>query len=424
MSDYKAKNYIDNGILDFILDLCSPEQWHPEKLKKENIPLLTPVERIYPPITEPPYSFKDYILGSTKNPKTIYFPSNKDGTQKNWNGEQDTRIKAIEELNAYAKHYNERVEEIWKKDGANDLESQHNHPLFKVDDTPISPYSLIFTVYQHHYRQKNESPQKGDPLVRHVTNQLLWKIFKTNTKGVDVALIINKTIFDYMVLVTTERELKEGDLYYYPMREFIRYAEKEGFDYDDIPNALDTMVERSSLDEKNDSPLSPVLSEDNTPAKFKININRDLTKIQFTKGINHYTQYLSAKELGMPPSHFRLLKRYGDFYSLLIKDEDGDMDKLWRDTILWDGKNPLQFQTVVRYQRFINGWFKVHLEVKESIFLRMDANVGEGMMRSDVRFGESIYKCKILIRFEAQMDRLLMDKGITSKEEKEKWMLE
>ena len=62
--------------------------------------------------------------------------------------------------------------------------------------------------------------------------------------------------------------------------------------------------------------------------------------------------------------------------------------------------------------------------MKEGIFLRRDANVGEGMMRSDVRFGESIYKCKILIRLEAQMDRLLMDKGITSKEEKEKWMLE
>ena len=61
MSDYKAKNYIDNGILDFILDLCSPEQWHPEKLKKENIPRLTPVEGVHPPMINPPYSFEDII---------------------------------------------------------------------------------------------------------------------------------------------------------------------------------------------------------------------------------------------------------------------------------------------------------------------------------------------------------------------------
>ena len=67
MSDYKAKNYIDNGILDFILDICSPEQWHPEKLKKENIPLLTPVENVYPPMINPPYSFEDIIsLNSMK----------------------------------------------------------------------------------------------------------------------------------------------------------------------------------------------------------------------------------------------------------------------------------------------------------------------------------------------------------------------
>jgi hypothetical protein len=236
--------------------------------------------------------------------------------------------------------------------------------------------------------------------------------------------MINKTIFDYIKLITNGRDLNEGDLYYNPMREFVFYAEKEGFDYKGIHNAFDVMVQSSYVHKESDNPLSPVLSEDNTPDKFKININRDLTKIQFTKGINHYTQYLSPKEMGMPPSHFRLLKRYGDFHNLLIKDEDSDMDDLWRKTILWDGKNSLQFQTIVRYQRLINKWFKINLGIEDGIFLSRDANVGEGMMRSDVSFVESIYHCKILIRFEAQMDRLLMDKRITSKEEKEKWMLE
>ena len=113
MSDYKAKNYIDNGILDFILDICSPKQWHPEKLEKENIPLLTPVENVYPPMINPPYSFEDIISGSKDKPKTIYFPSNSDGTPKRWDGEQDTRFKAIDDFNAYAKHYDERVEDIY-----------------------------------------------------------------------------------------------------------------------------------------------------------------------------------------------------------------------------------------------------------------------------------------------------------------------
>jgi len=408
MSKNKIKDYTDIGILELILDLCSPDQGQADNTRKEDIPFLTPVERIYPPITEPPYSFKDYILGSTKNPKTIYFPSNKDGTPKKWDVEQDTRFKAIDDFNAYSKHYNERVEDIWKRDGANNLESQHNHPLFKVDETPISPYSLIFTVYQHHYRQKNESPQKGDPLLRHVTNQLLWKIFKTNTRGVDVALIINKTIFDYMVLVTTERELKEGDLYYYPMREFERYAEKEGFDYDDIPNALDINTDAPKKEKVGvgGSPLDKVVSGDSVPNDFKITINNEHNKIRFSKGTGRVTDMLSAKELGIPPKYFDLIIRYGHFQKALTTEKNAEADWLWIDTV----KEEREYETIQKYQSDLAKWCQTNLNMIENPFIKSSKVMGEQMMEG--AFKTDTYRCHFDIRFEADWTETKQYKSI------------
>jgi hypothetical protein len=397
MSDYKAKNYIDNGILELILDLCSPEQWHPEKLKKENIPLLTPVENVYPPMINPPYSFEDIISGSKDKPKIIYFPSNSDGTPKRWDGEQDTRFKAIDDFNAYAKHYDERVEDIWKKDGVNDLNSKVQHPLFKRAHPPLSPYTLIYIIFKHHYGQRDEFNHDNFDS-RYVENECLWRIYMTDREDVDFVRMINKTIFDYMKLVTKGRELIEGDLYYNPMREFVRYAEKEGFDYDDIPNALDINTDAPKIAkvEVGTSPLDKVVSGDSVPNDFKITINKDHKKIRFSRGTGRHTDWLSKKELsklGFPPKFLDLIIRYGHFQKALATDKDADW--MWMDIV----KDVREYKTIQKYQSDLAKWCQTNLNMIESPFIKSGEVQGEQMMEG--AFKTDTYRCHFDIRFEA-----------------------
>ena len=412
MSDYKAKNYIDNGILDFILDLCTPatQQWQPEKVKKENIPLLTPVESVYPPMINPPYSFEDIISGSKDKPKIIYFPSNSDGTPKRWDGEQVTRFKAIDDFNAYAKHYDERVEDIWKRDGANDLISQSEHPLWKRDGKPLSPYSFSCLVSKHHFGQ-SDGFKKDDFGLRNVQNEKIWLIdWHTDPSVQELVQIINKTIYDYIKAVTKGRDLIKGDIYYNPMREFVRYAEREGFDYDDIPNALDIITPETHKKEKvrvGSSPLDKVVSGDSLPTDFKITINKEYKKLRFSRGTGRVTDMLSAKELGMPPKHFDLIIRYGLYQKALAMDKNADLDGLWFEIVQGDRT----YDTITRYQREFAKWCREgHLNMIENPFIRVDKVEGQQMLEG--AFIDPPYRCHFVIRFNADWEETKQARSI------------
>ena len=403
MSEYKAKNYIDNGILDFILDLCSPEQWHPEKLKKENIPLLTPVGSFYSPMIIPPYRFEDIISGSKDKPKVIWFPSNADGSRKSWDGEQDTRFKAIDDFNAYAKDYDKRVEDIWKKDGANDLISRTEHPLWKKEEEPLSPYSFTCFVSKHHFGQSDGFGFKKDDIgLRNVQNEKIWLIdWHTDPSVQELVQIINKTIYDYIKAVTKGRKLIEGDIYYNPMREFIRYAEREGFDYDDISNALDIITPATHKKEKvgvGSSPLDKVVSGDSVPNDFKITINKDHKKIRFSRGTGRHTDWLSKKELsklGFPPKFLDLIIRYGHFQKALAMGKDDDPNWMWMKVV----QQTREYETVQKYQSDLAKWCQTNLNMIESPFIKSHKVQGEQMMEG--AFKTDTYRCHFDIRFEA-----------------------
>jgi|APSaa5957512535_1039671.scaffolds.fasta_scaffold132722_3 hypothetical protein len=91
----KLKQYQEMGMHQFILDLVGQNPYQRYKELKKALHTLTPVESVYPPMIVPPYDFDDVIQG-----KMICFP--KDGK---WDGQQESRFKALEELSQYTKEY-------------------------------------------------------------------------------------------------------------------------------------------------------------------------------------------------------------------------------------------------------------------------------------------------------------------------------
>lgn len=373
---YKVKQYSKEGIYDLVLTLCSPVpegSHYPSKSElRKNIPNLTPVNGFYGELCIPPFSFYDKI-----NDKRVWFPP-----EENWDGTQQSRFDLINLHNDYADEYDERVVDIWKKDGYNptgykvseEARATLKHPLEK-SVYRYSPYVAVHTIC---------TPRKGyskdDIGFRWVDNKKLWLMSKSpDISDEEYILIVNKTIVSYILAVTKGRELKEGDVYYNPMREFTKFAELNGIDWDDIDDALDINTDEAIIIGR--SPLYQIKSGDSKPEEFRIKVSDDHKQIQIRRGTK-YTPMMTAKELEWKPVWFDLIVQYAAFHKALKQDKDIEADLEWIDSV----KGDREIGTVEKYQSELARWFRDNLNMIENPFAKVPRPPDSVIIHASHRF--------------------------------------
>ena len=72
-----------------------------------------------------------------------------------------------------------------------------------------------------------------------VTNEKFWMFdFVWGWKPEEFVRLINASIYEYITLLVGDRTLEKDDVFYYPIKEFLYYADINGFRYEDEQTIL------------------------------------------------------------------------------------------------------------------------------------------------------------------------------------------
>jgi hypothetical protein len=373
MSDTsKLKQYQDIGMQEFILDLVGQNPYQRYKELKKALHTLTPVESVYPPMISPPYDFMDDIKG-----KMITFP--KDGK---WDGQQESRYNAIEELSEYTKQYNWDVEGKWKEEGVTDFDMQNIHRLTpKQYPIRINFYDFICITAVGQYDLERKRKTKGVDMNilghRAVSNEKFWMydfVNKPNPK--DFVRLINASIYEYIMELLDDRSLDKDDVFYYPIKEFLYYADINGFNYKDEETILSvqegeklmpfvTYITNKTFGIEQDELKKVTQAKD-----LNVVLDEAEKKIKFSASASVQTEYLAISEEGLLDSWFDVLVRYAKLNQIMDDIPNNKVYETWKEVVVWTK----EVSTVVRYQNYINQWLKLHFPMVDSIFTRVNAD--------------------------------------------------
>jgi hypothetical protein len=407
----KLQQYQDIGMQEFILDLVSQHPYQRYKELKKALHTLTPVESVYPPMIVPPYDFDDVIQG-----KMICFPI--DGK---WDGQQESRYQAIQDLDNYTKEYNAKVEATWTKEGVTDFEQQHIHRLtpkqypIKID---FYDFICITAIGQYDIERKRKTRGQNMNALGHrsVTNEKFWMFdYVWNWKPEEFVRLINASIYDYIMKLVDGRTLEKDDVFYYPLKEFLNYADMNGFRYEDEQTIL-TVQESIKLDDFQTWTENKdfVLGKDELK---KIEHAKDLIvvldeaekKIKFSSKTSVQTEFLAISNEGVLDSWFEVLVRYAKLNQIMNDVPSDKVYETWKKVVCGNVKP----SSIVRYQNFINQWLKMHFPIIDSIFTRVNADASPvGMDNPD----DFYYVCNLTMYTLDETNRLYVEKGWDKKD--------
>tara|TARA_R110002020_G_scaffold125224_1_gene282373 strand:+ start:95 stop:1414 length:1320 start_codon:yes stop_codon:yes gene_type:complete len=407
----KLQEYQDIGMQKFILDLVGQNPYQRYKELKKALHTLTPVESVYPPMINPPYNFMDDIKG-----EMICFP--KDGK---WDRKQESRFKAIEELSEYTKEYNSKVQITWKEEGVTDFDAENIHRLTpKQYPIRINFYDFICitSVGQYDLERKRKTRGQGMSSLGHrsVTNEKFWMFdFVWGWQTEEFVRLINASIYEYITLLVGDRTLEKDDVFYYPIKEFLYYADINGFRYKDEQTIL-TATSSVKLDdfwtwyENNDMVLNKGELKKIKHAKdLVIVLDEAQKKIKFSSSSAVQTEYIAISEEGILDSWFELLVRYAKLNQMLDDIPIDEVYKTWKKVVCGN----ISPASVVRYQNFINQYLRNNFPMIDTIFTRVNADASPvGMDTPD----DFYYVCNLTIYTLDETNRIYVERGWDKKD--------
>jgi len=332
MSEYKLSDFTKAGIHEFVRDLSSPREdlWQ-VTVRRENVEYFTPVIRLLPPMFRPPFPFEDKL----KN-ETLEFPSKEEWLYTEKSDESSALYhRAIDDFEDYRKKYNDRVEEYYIdheiednivkqiKSGIQKYERGKSHWEFSTINESFH-YDQIDKNFPTPNKWKNET---GVGHWRSVDNELVYTTIMDMDDD-DAIPIINKTVYDYIKALTGGRELKAGDVFYNPMREFLRWFEVSAIDIETTPNIFEESKKQKAVDVER---LFPKIKERTSPRDWEI--EHDITKqtLKFThlgKGGSKKFKYddcgFNYHKKGETPRRVQLLEHYALWEEM--RTESGSTD--------------------------------------------------------------------------------------------------
>ena len=390
---YTISDFTEAGIHQFVQDISSPlqDEWD-KNAKKENVAYFTPVQYLLPPLN-PPFPFDDKITG-----EHLEFPT-KDEWQECPNDKKvELFHRAIDDFEAYRADYNKRVDEYFTDNGIeNDIVAQAKSGVYKYEKGR-SHFEFMTINHPFHYDQVDKhSHNKWKPELglhwKKADNELVYTAI-VDMDDADAIPVINKTVYDYIKAITNDRDLKEGDIYYNPMRELMRWAEVESIDFNDIPNVLQVSASHSQpvkyrLDRLGSPPMAPTfgcdLSTKSRPNDWEI--EHDITKhtLKFrctTKDTKYYSEsnnfpdlaygqygfhYHRGKEV---PRKVQLLEQYA-IWNEMRKDSPKSVSLTWEDCVIIGSRH-----YTMKLQRDLNKHLKSLLNLSGNIFEKRTEEVG------------------------------------------------
>jgi len=177
----------------------------------------------------------------------------------------------------------------------------------------------------------------------------------------------------------------------------------KSFSYENI----DEHVLKEGGNDKKKNLLERVVSKDGEAKGFKITISKDHKKFRFSRDAGRYTDWLSAKDLGIIPKLFDLIIRYGFYQKVLVMDKTADTDWEWFKLIQEDSRT---YETIQKYQSDFAKWCQTNLNIIENPFVKMNKLVGEQMMEGVTKV--DTYRCHFNIRFDADWTETKQHKRI------------
>ena len=404
MSDYKLSDFNEAGIDQFVRDLSSPPQdrWD-EKSNKNNVCWFTPVEYLSPSHSLP-FPFDDKLTG-----ERLDFPSKKEWQECPIEKKTELLHKSIDDFESYRADYNKRVDEYYKKEGLNDLVKQMESGIRKYEKG-YSHYEFMTINQKFHYAKvADKIPKKyrDDYAIhwRHVDNERVYNAI-IDMSDEDAIKMINSTVYDFILCVTKNRELKEGDLYYNPMRELRLYAETESIDLDAEPNLFD--IERQEIEMPKEGIKIP--SVDFTKEKYiswkdwtiRHHMGKQSLEFIYKKGGKKQSSGLLTYEecgfnyhkTGVMPRKIELLERYAIFFPMRMVSRQISVSQLWEDTIIIKSR-----RYTVKHQRelqdHLRAFLHIDIEDEENLFVKEDDEVGKNKF--------TYYRTNLLIMSDIEM---------------------
>jgi len=361
MSKLTLHDFNNAGIDQFVRDLSTPMQdsWD-SSTRKENVAFFTPVQYVQPPL-RCPFPFDDKIKG-----EHLEFPSKEEWLECPEEKKYALFHQSIDDFESYRLDYNERVDKYYEKEGLTDLVEQIKSGVSKYE-RGLSHFEFQTINHRFHFDQVNKDSHnkwKSDMGIhwRHVDNEAVYYAI-LDLDDEDAVVVINKTVYDYIRLVTKDRELKEGDLYYNPMRELHRWAESESIDFDDCYNIftlkkLDKPYGGETITVSGSNALDVDLNQSpyNEPEDWTIIHDMDKKLLNFEIYHRHTRQTLKANRIpyefagfntyktGVMPRKVELLERYA-IWQDMIRDSPNSPSLTWEEVIIIkDRKYTLKLQ--------------------------------------------------------------------------------
>jgi len=382
MSDYKLSDYKEAGIHQFVRDLSSPMQDEYDKnAQKENVAYFTPVQYLQPPLICP-FPFNDKLTG-----ENLDFPSKEEWLECPNHKKTALYHRAIDDFESYRADYNNRVDEYFKEKKIDkDIVAQEESGIWKYEKG-LSHFAFMTINHRFHFNQvSNNSANKWHTDLglhwRKVDNELVYNAIVDIPDKVAIPMI-NKTVYDYIRTVTGGRDLQEGDLYYFSMRELLRWTEAESIDFNAVPNVLEAEKARTELPAKAikvkglreisgaKHPTKPkqwtvVHHMDKHSLEFKFNFDDSLNS-----GIRKYSEfefhYHKAKKI---PRRVQLLENYAVWEEMRKKAPKG-LSLSWEDCIIIKNRH-----YTMKIQRELEAHLKVLLKIEDDMFAKQEENIG------------------------------------------------
>jgi hypothetical protein len=385
---YTISDFTEAGIHQFVQDISSPlqDEWD-KNAKKENVSYFTPVQYILPPLN-PPFPFDDKITG-----EHLEFPTKDEWLDCPDDKKSELYHKSLDDFEAYREDYNKRVDEYFTDNGIEkDPVAQAKSGVYKYEKGR-SHFEFMTINHPFHYDQVDKhSHNKWKPELglhwKKADNELVYTAI-VDMDDADAIPVINKTVYDYIKAITNDRDLKEGDIYYNPMRELMRWAEVESIDFNDVPNVLQmSAIEKTSHWDR----LFPELvvynewtgrggpNESTSPSDWHIMnnlMNHQLT-FAYQGGQGRQLKRYSYEECGFnyyrgkdPPRKIQLLEQYAIWKEMREKSPKS-VSLTWEDCVLINGNR----HYTMRIQRDLNKHLKSLLHIAGDIFEKRTEEVG------------------------------------------------
>ena len=410
---YKLSDFKNAGIDQFIRDLSSPVQdkWD-ENTQKENLAYFSPVKYLAPPSC--PFPFDDAL----KN-KRIYFPSIEEWNKCPDNKRIEMYHKAVDDFEAYRENYNEDVDGF-KKHAEFALDNVHLYPEDTDEFLDAIEANLMFeekgglikyekgrshfefqTVNHPFHFDQDRSHNKwiNEIGLRQVDNELVYNTIVDMDDELAIH-IINKTVYDYIKTVTGDRELRDGDIFYKPMRELMRWAEVESIDFGAVPNVLEASEPQKPSNiqtlhhlhpESSRKPFGFTQEHGTAPRSWKIEHNisqynspipEHLLRFSCTQGSPYlergsfpwYTyeecgfHYYKAKEI---PRRVQLLEQYALWNEMRKESPPQSVSLSWEEYVVIGNRH-----YTMKIQRDLNEHLKNLLNLDRDVFEKATEEVG------------------------------------------------